>query len=66
MSKTEHNPAAILWQNVRVLDKKDTTSEQLRNDAARLRETANQLMEHAAMLISRSIELEKRILQRPA
>jgi len=43
---------------------REPTPEQLRKDAARLRETADQLMEHAAMLISRSIELEKRIPQR--
>jgi hypothetical protein len=39
-----------------------TTSEQLRREAEKLRETATDLMEHAALLISKSAEFEKRIL----
>jgi hypothetical protein len=38
------------------------TSEQLRSEAEKLRETAVDLMEHAAVLIARSVDLEKRIL----
>ena len=38
------------------------TSEQLRSEAEKLRETAIDLMEHAAVLIARSVELEKRIV----
>jgi hypothetical protein len=46
----------------RVPDK--STSEQLRREAEKLRETAVDLMEHAALLIAQSAELEKRILAR--
>jgi|HubBroStandDraft_1064217.scaffolds.fasta_scaffold336918_1 hypothetical protein len=35
------------------------TSEQLRREAEKLRETATDLMEHAALLITKSVELEK-------
>lgn len=40
------------------------TSEQLRREAEKLRETAVDLMEHAALLIAQSVELEKRIMER--
>jgi hypothetical protein len=40
------------------------TSERLRNEAEKLRETAVDLRQHAAVLIERSVELEKRILNR--
>jgi hypothetical protein len=39
------------------------TSEQLRLEAEKLRETAVDLMEDAALLIAQSVELEKRILE---
>jgi hypothetical protein len=45
-----------------VLDK--PTSEQIRREAEKLRETAIDLMDHAAMLITKSVQLEKRILDR--
>ncbi len=48
---------------VRVPDKK-STSEQLRGEAEKLRETATELMEYAALLIGKSVELEKAILAR--
>lgn len=35
------------------------SSEQLRHEAEKLRDTATDLMEHAALLIAKSIELEK-------
>jgi hypothetical protein len=37
------------------------TFEQLRREAEKLRETATDLMEHAALLIMKSVELEKLI-----
>jgi hypothetical protein len=40
---------------------KSENSEQLRREANELCETAIDLMEHAALLISRSIELDKHI-----
>jgi len=40
------------------------TSEQLRLEAEKLRETAVDLMEYAALLISKSADLEKKILGR--
>jgi hypothetical protein len=40
------------------------TSEQLRREAEKLRETAVDLMDHAGLLIAQSVELEKRILAR--
>ena len=40
------------------------TSEQIRREAEKLRETAIDLMDHAALLIAKSVELEKRILNR--
>jgi hypothetical protein len=45
----------LLWQNGRVTN--EPTSEQLRREAENLRETATDLMEHAALLILRSVEL---------
>jgi hypothetical protein len=41
-----------------------STSEQLRREAEKLRETAVDLMEHASLLIERSADLERRILAR--
>jgi hypothetical protein len=41
-----------------------STSEQLRLEAQKLRETAVDLMEHAALLIAKSAEFEKRIVAR--
>jgi CO dehydrogenase/acetyl-CoA synthase epsilon subunit len=43
-----------------------STSEQIRLEAEKLRETAVKLMEHAAILIAKSAELEKQILGRNA
>jgi hypothetical protein len=40
------------------------TSEQIRRVAEKLRETAVDLMKHAAILIEKSVDLEKRILGR--
>jgi hypothetical protein len=40
------------------------SSEQLRHEAEKLRDTATDLMEHAALLIAKSIELEKFIAGR--
>jgi len=40
------------------------TSEQLRLEAEKLRETAIDLMNHAAILIAKSVELEKRVSER--
>jgi hypothetical protein len=40
------------------------TSEQIRREAEALRETATDLMEHAALLITKSVELEKLIAGR--
>jgi hypothetical protein len=40
------------------------TSEQIRREAEKLRKTAVDLMEHAALLIEKSPDLEKRILAR--
>jgi hypothetical protein len=51
-----------LWHNPLVPNQ--TTSEQLRREAEKLRETAVDLMDHAALLITQSVELEKRILAR--
>lgn len=45
-------------------DKPNPTSEQIRREAEELRETAVDLMEHAALLIAKSVDLEKRILAR--
>ena len=53
---------ARLWHDNFVLDK--PTSEQIRREAEKLRETAIDLMDHAAMLITKSVQLEKRILDR--
>ncbi|HEY4904246.1 MAG TPA: hypothetical protein VIH89_12290 [Candidatus Sulfotelmatobacter sp.] len=39
-------------------------SEQLRREAEKLREAAVDLMDHAALLITKSVELERRILDR--
>jgi predicted HTH domain antitoxin len=39
------------------------TSKKLRREAEKLRETAIDLMEHAALVIAQSVELEKRILE---
>ncbi len=39
-------------------------SEELRREAEKLRETATDLMEHAALLITKSVELEKVIAGR--
>jgi hypothetical protein len=41
-----------------------STPEQLRREAEELRETAVDLMEHAALLIAKSAELERRIIAR--
>jgi len=46
-----------LWHNERVPD--TPTSAELRGEAEKLRETATELMEYAALLIAKSIELEK-------
>jgi hypothetical protein len=48
-----------VWRNGRVPDK--TTSEQLRLEAEQLRATAIELMEHAAVRIEKSAQLEKQI-----
>jgi len=40
------------------------TSEQIRREAEKLRETAVDLMEHAALLINKSADLEKLIQAR--
>jgi hypothetical protein len=45
-------------------DKPKPTSEQLRREAEELRETAVDLMEHAALLLAKSSDLERRILVR--
>ena len=39
------------------------TSEQLRREAEKLRETATDLMEHAALVIMKAVELEQKIEQ---
>jgi predicted HTH domain antitoxin len=39
-------------------------SEQLRREAEKLREAAVDLMDHAALLLTKSVELERRILDR--
>lgn len=43
------------------MDYNESVSKRLRREAAELRETAIDLMEHAMLLISKSIELEKQI-----
>jgi hypothetical protein len=53
---------SVREDNVAVPDK--PTSEQLRREAENLRETAADLMEHAALLITKSVELEKVIAGR--
>jgi hypothetical protein len=40
------------------------TSEEIRREAEKLRETAVDLMEHAALRIEKSADLERRILAR--
>jgi hypothetical protein len=42
-------------------DDKESTSKRLRREAEELRETAVDLMEHAALLINKSIEVDKQI-----
>jgi hypothetical protein len=42
----------------------NSSSAQLRQEAEKLRETDVDLIEHAALLISKSADLEKRILAR--
>jgi hypothetical protein len=39
----------------------DSVSERLRREARELRETAVELMEHASLLITKSVELDKQI-----
>jgi hypothetical protein len=39
----------------------ENVSERLRREAAELRETATDLMEHAALLITKSVEIDKLI-----
>jgi hypothetical protein len=39
----------------------DEVSKRLRREAEELRETAGNLMKHAALLISKSVELDKQI-----
>jgi hypothetical protein len=51
-----------LWHDNFVPQK--PTSEEIRREAEKLRETAVDLMDHAMLLISKSVELEKRILDR--
>jgi hypothetical protein len=51
-----------LWHDGVMPDK--PTSEQIRREAEKLRETAIDLMDHAVLLIGKSVELEKRILDR--
>ena len=51
-----------MWEDGFVPDK--PTSEQLRLEAEKLRETAIDLMDHAAILIAKSVELEKRVSER--
>jgi hypothetical protein len=62
MSNIGHCAPMPLWHNPLVPNQ--TTSEQLRREAEKLRETAVDLMDHAALLITQSVELEKRILAR--
>lgn len=53
----------VLWHDA--IDMSDKpTSEQLRLESEKLREIATDLLEHAALLINKSIELEKRIANR--
>jgi len=52
----------LLWHDECVPD--GPTSEQIRREAEKLRDIAVELMEHAATLIAKSAELEKRILDR--
>jgi predicted HTH domain antitoxin len=52
----------LLWHDECVPD--EPTSEQIRREAEKLRDIAVELMEHAATLIAKSAELEKRILDR--
>jgi hypothetical protein len=51
-----------VWHNFPVTGK--PSGEELRREAEQLRETATDLMEHAALLISKSVEFEKLILAR--
>jgi hypothetical protein len=44
-----------------VMAEKESTSEQLRREAQKLRETAIDLMEYAARLINKSIDLDNEI-----
>lgn len=43
------------------MDDNENVSKRLRREAEELRETAVDMMEHAALLISKSIELDKQI-----
>jgi hypothetical protein len=43
------------------MTEKETSCERLCREAAELRETAVDMMEHAALLIAKSVELEKKI-----
>ena len=56
-----HRPWSA-WHYWRMPDK--PTSEEIRREAEKLRETAVDLMEHAALLIEKSADLERRILAR--
>jgi len=51
-----------VWENRCVPN--NPISEQLRREAEKLRETATDLLEHAALLIAKSVELERRIMAR--
>ena len=55
-------PYSVLWHHSPVPDK--PTSEQIRREADKLRKAATDLMEHANLLIKKSIELERRIANR--
>jgi hypothetical protein len=44
-----------------VMADEESKSEELRREAQKLRETAIDLMEHAALLITKSVDLDKQI-----
>jgi predicted HTH domain antitoxin len=50
------------WHDGYVPDK--PTSEQIRREAEKLRDTAIELIEHAKTLIEKSVELEKKVSNR--